>query len=88
MSFVTVLNTSTGQGDLLVLGDHSGWRKPPVDKDLLCSVILPGQYVATEAVHKLPGLSELSQQEAFSIQNGHPVQVLYKFIASFLECVS
>ena len=30
--------------------------------------------MATVAANKLPGQSELSQQEVFSVQNGHPVQ--------------
>ena len=31
--------------------------------------------------HQLPGKSELSQQEVFSIQNGHPVQVPHKNVS-------
>ena len=38
-----------------------------------CSAILPGQQVATVAAHRLPEPSELSQREASTNQNGHPV---------------
>ena len=48
--------------------------------DLKCSINLRGQWVATVEAHKLPGLSELSQQEVFSVQNGRPVlQYLFLF---------
>ena len=43
----------------LVQGDTEEFGKPPVDSDLGCSVILPGQQVATIAAHQLPGVSEL-----------------------------
>ena len=55
-------------GDLLQL-----WLKPPVDLDLGCFAILPGQYIATVGAHQLTELPELSQQELFSEENGHPV---------------
>ena len=69
----SLLVSTEARNNIHIQGDHSGWRKPPVDMDLECSVNLPGQYVATVAAHKLLGLSELSQQEAFSVQNGYPV---------------
>ena len=45
-------------------------------KNLLLTCIwdvLLGQWAATEAAHQLPEVLELSQQEVFSDQNGHPV---------------
>ena len=39
--------------------------------------ILPGQKVATVDTHQLLEVQELSQQEVFTIQNCHPVYVIY-----------
>ena len=38
--------------------------------------MLPGQKEARVATHKLLELMKLSQQEVFTIQTGHPVNVL------------
>ena len=46
-----------------IQGDTSARLKPPVDLDLGCSAILPGQKAATVAAHELPELSEPSQWE-------------------------
>ena len=51
---------------------HNG-KKPPVDLDFGCSLILPWQSVATVAAQQLPELSELNPQEVFSVVNCHPV---------------
>ena len=59
-----------------VQGDPLGWLKPPVDLDLGCSNILPGQQVATVAAHQLLELSELSQREVLTILLGHPAPAL------------
>ena len=67
--------------------DHSGGKKSPIDFDLGCSVILPGQKAATVAAHLLPKLSELSQQEVFSVQNGHPVYWYMVLKSNLLECI-
>ena len=56
--------------NMCLQGDSSGWSKPPVDLDLKCSAILPGQEVATVAARQLPELSELNQQEVFTILMG------------------
>ena len=47
--------------------------KPPVDLDLRCSAILPGQQPAIIAARQLPKLLELSQQLVFINEMGHPV---------------
>ena len=42
------------------------------------SFILPGQQLATVAAYQLPELSELSQQEVFTNEMGHPVEGLVR----------
>ena len=49
------------------------WSVKNVDLDLEYSAILSGQQVAKVAGHKLPELSDLSQQEAFTVRMGQPV---------------
>ena len=63
-------------------GDPSGRLQPPVDLDLGCSVILPGQLLAKVAANELPELSELSQQEVLTNQMGHPVVVGQKYYSN------
>ena len=53
--------------------DPSPWLKPPIDLDLECSALLPGEWAATVAAHLLPELSELSQREVFTVLTCHPV---------------
>ena len=55
----TSYNGRRARGREELQGDPSGWLKPPVDLDLGCSAILPGQQVATVLAHLLPELSEL-----------------------------
>ena len=43
----TSYNGRRARGREELQGDPSGWLKPPVDLDLGCSAILPGQQVAT-----------------------------------------
>ena len=58
----------------LLQGDRSGRSKPPIDLDLGCSTMLPGQWVAAVAAHQLPELLELSQREVFTVLTCHPVE--------------
>ena len=44
-----------------------------IDLNLGCSAILPGQWVATVTINLFLELMELSQQEVFTDQMGHPV---------------
>ena len=44
----------------IIQGDAEEFGKPPVDSDLVCSVILPGQEVATVVAHQRLDLSEQS----------------------------
>ena len=65
---------------------HQDVKKPLVDLDLVCSVILTWavtilvgknlllNWAATVAAHQLPEMLELSQQEDFTILMGHPVE--------------
>ena len=59
-----------------IQGDTSRRYEPLIDLDLGCSVIMPGQLVATVAAYQLPGLSELRQREVFANVKGHPVEVM------------
>ena len=47
-------------------------KKTPIDFNLGCSFILPGQQEA----YQLLELSETSQQDVFTILTGHPVKYL------------
>ena len=53
----------------ILQGGPSGRGKPPVDLDLGCSTILPGQKIATVTAHHLAELSELGQWEVSSDPN-------------------
>ena len=55
---------------------HQDGKNLLLTLDLGCSIIVPGQKEARVATHKLLELLELSQQEVFTIQTGHPVNVL------------
>ena len=46
-------------------GDTEEFAKPPVDSDLGCSVILPGQKVATVGAHQLQELLEIQGNGTF-----------------------
>ena len=52
--------------------DTSARLKPPVDLDLGCSAILPGQKAATVVARQLLELSEPSQREVFYRANVSP----------------
>ena len=51
--------------------------KPPIDLDLGCSAILPGQQVATVVAHLLPELVKQSQHEVLINQMGHPFPTIH-----------
>merc|ERR1712117_713998 len=61
------------RADCNLQGDNSGWYKSPVDFDLVYSVTLPRQKVATVSSNRLLELSELSQHDGFTVQNCHLV---------------
>ena len=64
---------------VLLHRDNYAWYKPPIDLDLGCSAIKPGQEVATVAYH-LPELLKISERENFTTHNCHPTIILHTIV--------
>ena len=49
LEYENILTGGSSVNSHMIQGDRPGWYKPAVDLQLVCFVILPGQWVATVA---------------------------------------